>query len=184
MRDNISFQFLIMTNDAGETRGIDNLFPSGRRAKYNKKKCGRCGVTWVPGLPGWYVPNFGAYFDLDYYCPVCLVYYQNEYISKNEAIKSADEKMKDLREQYNAMPYESSRIFRSEDGELRLDAYFDGENITLEVMEKEFKDYKTRETDIEIIRSHKKRLSEEIEQQEKIKRDNRGGSGFNPQANT
>lgn len=184
MYDNVSFKFPTMINDTGEIRGIDNLFSSERRFKYDTKKCGRCKSLWNYGLNGWYVPNFSAYFDRDYYCPKCLVFYQHEYVNKNESIKVADVKLKELNEQYSALPYESSRIFKNEKGELYLDASYAGEEITIQMLEEESSDYKAREKDIEAVRDSKYRLSKEIEQQKEIKRVNYVGSGFNPQANT
>jgi len=137
---------------------IDALCDYHRKLEYDKKKCSICGKNIPANIIGWYVPNFGSYIDINYWCPDCIK-------KGNDAITKAKELLPKLKEDRDKLWDEQhklfvsdkmeSPIFEDEDGEFAL---LGEDYVTLRQFQQDIKYYKRHRNEIIANREQRDKL--------------------------
>ena len=135
-----------------------------RQERYDEKKCGICGKKIPHNTTGWYVPDFGWYLDIWYYCPKCIAKHNADYEQLQQVIEQAEKKLPELEARYNSMPADVCMVYEW-DGEYTWDGY-DAPNF------REFQEqvayYKKHKAEIIQLRKAREKLDDEIQELREI----------------
>lgn len=152
----------------------DGLCNNCRRILYDHREC-ECGKR-MEDERGWYVPEFGSYGDVSYYCPDCIEKYQKEYHYKNKRLKEIPIELKKLQENLPLDPspiiFDKGKYFyRTLDG------------VSFNQFKKDLDYYKKNKDAIEKVRKEIRAIRRKIEKLKEEEEHCFIGSGFFPMPN-
>lgn len=156
---------------------IDGLCSAHRRENNDSKACGKCKREYK-GENGWYVPSFGSYSDLYYWCNVCIPKLQKEVKTKRSVLSKIPKLEEQLNKQLKSDP---SPIYKK-----GRDYIWDGYSDSLSLLDfqKEVKSYKKNKNEIEAIRNKNYEIEKQLDKLRERENNAFAGSGFWVEPNT
>lgn len=143
-----------------------------RQKACDKKKCSICGKKIPPNTTGWYVPVFGWYLDIWYYCPECIAKHNADYEQLQSDIEQAEKDLPELEAQYNSLPADTCMVYEL-DGEYEWDGY---EAPNFREFQEQVAYYKEHKKEIIQLWKAREKLDDEIQElREILQQKGRGG---------